>query len=239
MGLLVGDGTLTYKNAIILSTADREIKNAFTGVMKKQFGYTVQEKANGIDLSVSSKVIRFFFEVLGLGYKNALGKSIPVSILRAPQKIMIAFLQGLFDTDGTAEKRYGNVSLSTSSNQLAREIQAVLLSFSIISSLRSKKTKVNINYSVNISGENAIKFHTKIGFRLTRKRKRAKLASSLRMPNIGGLPHLKKTLKVIQARIVAKKDKITALKRKKSINSIFYTYLPNKRRPTREIGGTG
>jgi DNA mismatch repair protein MutS len=230
MGILIGDGTLTYTYAINLSTADKEIENSFIRVMKEQFGYSAQMKSNRKDFVVTSKEIRLFFECLGLGYVNALNKSIPASILRAPCDIVRAFIQGLFDTDGTADKRYGNVTLSTSSIRLARETQAVLLNFGIISSLYSKKTKVHINYLVDISGENAIKFHTQIGFCLERKRERAKLASSLRRPNIGGIPHLGTTLKSLQARIVAKRDKPVALKRNKSINSIFYTYLPLKRR---------
>ncbi len=230
MGLLVGDGTLTYTHSINLSTADKEIENTFKRVLKNQFGYDAQMKRNKKDLTVTSREIRLFFECLGLSYVNALGKSIPASILRAPREIVGAFLQGLFDTDGTADKRYGNVTFSTSSAQLARETQAVLLNFGVISSLHPKKTKVHTNYLVDISGENAIRFHKLIGFRLARKRERANLASSLRMPNIGGIPHLSKTLKAIQARIVATTDKPIALKRNKSINSIFYTYLPSGRR---------
>jgi DNA mismatch repair protein MutS len=230
MGLLVGDGTLTYTNALTLSTADEFIATTFQQVFAEQFNYQVQEKTNGKDWSITSKEIRAYFGHLGLNYVNALKKSIPVSILAAPKEIMTAFLQGLFDTDGYADTKYGNVTLSTSSNQMAAQVQAVLLNFGIIGSLHSKPTKVHMNYLVDISGENAIKFHREIGFRLPRKQERAKLASAKRMPNIGGIPRLEKTLKTIQARIVATPNKPVALKRNKRINSIFYTYLPTHRR---------
>ena len=230
MGLLIGDGTLTYTHAINLSTADAFIAETFKQVMLEQFGYVVQTKSNKKDLTVSSREIRLFFEELGLGYVNALHKSVPRSILSAPREIVVAFLQGLFDTDGYADRKYGNVTLSTSSSLLAKQVHALLLNFGIVCSLLSKRTKVNTNFLVDISGENSIRFHDQIGFRLPRKRERARLASSLRMPNIGGIPHLEKTLKTIQGRIVATKDKPVALKRNKSINSIFYTYLPSHRR---------
>src|SRR5204863_614161 len=75
----------------------------------------------------------------------------------------------------------------------------------------------------------AIDFYQKIGFRLQRKCARAALSSNIRMPNIGGIPYLKDTLKQVQAQIVATSNKPVALKHNKSINSIFYTYIPNGR----------
>ncbi len=229
MGLLVGDGTLTYENALNLSTGDEWIANVFIRTFKREFKYQAQMKQNGKDISVTSKEIRLFFAHLGLGYETSLSKTIPQSILSAPKESVFAFLQGLFDTDGYADTRYGNVTLSTSSPKMARQVQAVLLNAGIVSGLHSKPTKVNTNYLVSIFGENAIKFHKEIGFRLPRKRAHAKLASNLRMPNVGGIPHFGKTLKLVQARIVAKKDKPVALKRDKEISSIFYTYLPANR----------
>src|SRR6185503_6944481 len=53
--------------------------------------------------------------------------------------------------------------------------------------------------------------------------------SSMRMPNVGGIPYLAPALKQVQERIVATRNKPVALKRDKSINSIFYTYLPSHR----------
>ncbi|MFZ5922488.1 MAG: MutS-related protein [Chloroflexota bacterium] len=229
MGLLVGDGTLTYTNAINLSSGDAFIAQEFERIAIELFGYTVQRKSNRKDFRITSKEIRLFFEQLGLGYCSATEKSIPGSILKAPRQIVCAFLQGLFDTDGTADTKYGNVTLSTSSNRMARQVHQLLLNFGIISSLREKVTKNNPNYEVDISGENAIRFYQEIGFRLPRKQERGRLASKLRRPNVGGIPHLNSTLKMIQQRIVAKKDKPIALKKVKNINSIFYTYIPTGR----------
>ncbi|MBM3152514.1 MAG: hypothetical protein FJZ96_10000 [Chloroflexi bacterium] len=230
MGLLVGDGTLTYTNYITLSTGDAFIEQEFRRIALKLFGYHTQLKTNGKDITISSKEIRLFFEHLGLGYEKAAGKQVPSSILAAPAEIVVAFLQGLFDSDGTADKKYGNVTFTSASRTLARQVHMLLLNLGIISSLRVKRTKSLPCHQVDISGENAIHFHEKIGFRLPRKRERSKFASDKRMPNIGGIPHLFRTLKTIQARIVARKDKPEALKHNKRINSIFYTYIPTNRR---------
>ena len=226
MGLLVGDGTLTYTHSYLLSTADAFIKDAFCEIHSRLFGYTVKCKSNGQDLFVSSWLLREFLAALGLDYSNAYEKHIPKSILQAPKDMVISFLQGLFDTDGYADTKYGNVSVLTSSLRLAKEVQILLLNLGMVSSLRMKRTKVNTNYQVHLFGENAIKFYDEVGFRLPRKQERRNLISDLRRPNVGSLPHLRHSLKELQKRIVTKKNKRLALKKVKNINSIFYTYLP-------------
>ncbi|RKY57589.1 MAG: DNA mismatch repair protein MutS [Candidatus Latescibacterota bacterium] len=229
LGLLVGDGTLTYRNSVYLCTGDPFIAEEFKRIVRKLFGYEVKCKANGVDYFITSRQIRVFLENLGLGYVRAHEKSVPKSVMRAPKHIVKAFLQGLFDTDGFVENRYGNVRLSTSSPRLAKEVQLLLLNLGIIASLHVKKTSARPSYRLSIDGEDAIAFHRTVGFRLPRKRKRMDLASDKRMPNVGGIPYLEGVLKEVQRRIVAVKDKPVALKRNKSVNSIFYTYIPNGR----------
>ncbi|HEX2999731.1 MAG TPA: DNA mismatch repair protein MutS, partial [Armatimonadota bacterium] len=229
MGLLVGDGTVTYEDAFMLSTADDFLAVEFSRIVEKLFGYQVGRKANGKDYFVTSKQIRTLLASLDLGYHQAHEKHVPRSILRAPKQLVGAFLQGLFDTDGYADKHYGGAYLATSSERLAREVQLLLLNMGIISCLRVKETGHRPSYQVSIYGAEAIAFHEQVGFRLPRKKVRAELATDLRMPNVGGIPFLAETLKQVQARLVAATDKPVALKHNKSINSIFYTYLPQQR----------
>jgi DNA mismatch repair protein MutS len=229
MGLLIGDGTMTYKNAVNLSTGDEFIAQTFTEIIQRLFNYPVQAKTNGKDYTISSKQIRVFFADLGLDYHQAHKKSVPASILKAPKEIVIAFLQGLFDADGFVENRYGNVRYATSSLKMAKEVQLLLLNFGIIASLQVKKTTRRPSYRISINGEDAIYYHKNIGFRLARKAERSQLASQIRMPNVGSIPHLASTLKQTQAQIVATPNKKVTLKQNKRVNSIFYTYVPNKR----------
>ncbi|MFN8498119.1 MAG: LAGLIDADG family homing endonuclease [Anaerolineae bacterium] len=232
MGLLIGDGTLTYADSFLLSTADAFIADEFARIMQRLFSYTPGCKANGKDFFVTSQQIRKFLAGLDMGYHQAQDKHVPSSILRAPKPLVVAFLQGLFDTDGYADNRYGNAHLATASERLAREVQLLLLNLGIIASLRVKKTPARPSYEVSISGLDAITFHKDVGFRLPRKRERAALASLRRMPNVGGIPYLAPALKDVQARIVATADKRVALKHVKSVNSIFYTYVPSGRNLT-------
>ncbi len=229
MGLLVGDGTLTYRDSIYLSTADAFISQEFTRIAWRLFGYRVKKKRNGKDHYISSKQIRVFLEELGLGYHRAHEKYVPPIIFNAPRHIVVAFLQGLFDTDGFAEKRYGNIRYSTSSQRLAREVQMLLLNLGILASLHPKKTKTRTSYRLSIDGENAIRFYDIVGFRLPRKQARSQRISNIRRPNVGGIPHLERQLKEVQQRIVAHTEKQETLKSVKNVNSIFYTYIPNGR----------
>jgi DNA mismatch repair protein MutS len=227
LGLLVGDGTTTYKNSFLLTTADESIFSEFQAIIFRLFGYKVKQNKR-ISYLVSSKQIRLFLENLGLGYEKSIKKYVPKRILTAPKRIVIAFLQGLFDTDGWVANHQSKVFYASSSEKLARQIQMILLNLGIVSSLTAKKTNRNPSYKLGIYGEEAIRFHNIVGFRLERKNNRRLLAPTLRMPNLG-IPNFSDILKNIQHRIVATQNKSIALKKVKSINSIFYTYLPNGR----------
>ncbi|MEN3002681.1 MAG: DNA mismatch repair protein MutS [Armatimonadota bacterium] len=229
LGLLVGDGTLTYKQAVVFSNKDLYLVEEFCRISEQLFGYTPCRKANGKDYVISSLQIRRWLAQIGLDYMPAARKSIPACIMHAPRECVAAFLQGLFDTDGYVSAKYGNVFFNTASEQLAREVHILLLNFGILASLHTKPIKGTPYYEVAIYGEDAIRFHQMIGFRLPRKQARRENASSLRHPNIGEIPYLEPVLRRIHERIVQNQDKLVALKRNKSISSIFYTYLHNGR----------
>ncbi len=232
MGLLIGDGSLRERLMLSLTTGDAFIAGEFSRIMREQFGYRVRRlaKAKHFDFRVTSLQIRLFFEELGLERVTAIDKCVPDSILRAPKVMVKAFLQGLFDTDGTADQK-GNVSLSTSSEQMAHQVHTLLLNFGIVASLQTKKgvRSKHPSYLVTCYGAEALTFYAAIGFRLPRKQHGQKRVSNLRMPNVGGIPYLQALLKTIQTRIVNTLNKPVALKHNKSINSIFYTYLPSGR----------
>ena len=164
IGLLIGDGTVTYSHAFELTTADE-----FCRIMRALFEYGVCRKASGTQYSVSNKQIRVFLERLGVGYCQAHDKRVPAALLAAPCNIAAAFLQGLFDTDGFIDKRYDNVQFSTASERLAREVQMLLLNFGIIASLHVKETAKKPSYQVAIYGADAMLFHREIGFRISSK----------------------------------------------------------------------
>jgi DNA mismatch repair protein MutS len=198
LGLLVGDGTLTYQYAVTFSNKDPYLIEEFCRLSEELFGYRPCRKANGKDFVITSLQIRHWLAQIGLDYTAAAQKHVPECILRAPRECVVAFLQGLFDTDGYVSAKYGNVFLSTASEQLAREVHTMLLNFGILASLRVKLVKGKPYYDIAIYGEEAIRFHETIGFRLPRKQAYREKASPLRYPNIGGIRYYDPVVRIEQ-----------------------------------------
>jgi DNA mismatch repair protein MutS len=232
LGLLIGDGTITYRNAVLFSTKDPFLAEQFCTLSEQLFGYAPTRKANGKDYSISSTYLRRWLHEIGLEYATAATKRTPDCILRAPRECVVAYLQGLFDTDGYVDRKYGNVFLTTASRQLALETQMLLLNLGIVASRRIKTVPKGSYYEIAIHGEDAIRFHQTVGFRLRRKQERASLASEVRHPNKGGIPHLAPLLSLIHQRIISSRTKRNALKSCKAVESLFYTYIPNGNNPS-------
>lgn len=230
MGLLVGDGAISLKGSYELVTEDPQIRQAFIKLHKEMFGYRVKPYKQ-FWLRVYSTFLRRFLAHLGLGHWRAHEKRFPVSIRKAPREIVIAFLQGLFDANGYADKRRGDVQLTTMSKTLAQELQLILLNLGIVACRRVKVVKGKPYHELAIYGENAERFYQLIGFRVKSKRRRGRLVSAKRMPNFG-LPHSAQLLKALWQRIVSTPNKLITLKRDKRVNSLFYTYLPKGSNPS-------
>jgi len=92
---------------------------------------------------------------LGLGGKKATEKFIPSEVFSSSNKPISIFLAKLFMGDGCFDTKSLLVYYSTSSNQLASDLQSLLLKFGISSQRYTKKFKIKtgtkIGYTVNIS----------------------------------------------------------------------------------------
>jgi len=105
---------------------------------------------------------------LGLERNVSYNKKIPWSILQSPRNIVIKFLSGLFEGDGSAflhknKTRENNLGVSfyTSSKQLAQEVLILLhkLDFKAFLCQRDSKLSKYKQYYIRIcDGRNAIKF---------------------------------------------------------------------------------
>jgi phosphate starvation-inducible protein PhoH/intein/homing endonuclease len=179
MGVLTGDGCLTFRNRIILSSADETIVAAFYE-MSLRFGLHVFRNGGDhpYDYIIASSQLYQLLAGLGMSTGKASTKCIPHSILSAPESIIASFLRGLFDADGTVEKRDGLVSLSSVSEKLIRQAQIVLLNFGIVAAKTIKRGRYqgrqHISQLLTMASAEAERFHEVIGFALERKRDRRK-----------------------------------------------------------------
>jgi len=190
LGILVGDGNLTQDNAVRLASADEEIVSTFYAFAQR---LNLHARFGGkYDHAITSKVLVNWLANLGVsGY--AYEKVVPSVISKSPERIVRAFIQGLFDTDGHAEIQNGYLQYITVSEQLAKEVHQLLLLFNIVSRLSFKPNTHRGSWAIRITGENARKFYDNIGFRLERKQSRMSLVPTDSNANLDVIPYLPKT----------------------------------------------
>lgn len=225
MGLILGDGyikTNKYCSHVTLAVGDKdsETMEFFDKIIFKLLGdkVKVSRRKNATNCNLIRVNSRHFVDFLyHVGFKKgalADKKIIPEKILKC-SKIKIAnFLKGLFDSDGSCSLRKDKndvesceLKLATSSEEIARTTQTLLLNFGIISSITEEKARGEMyimgvktygkkSYSLKIYGYDNLKiFAEQIGFRLLRKQanlltylaKSTKLykQDSIVIPNIG------------------------------------------------------
>jgi len=172
LGLLIGDGCLTIKNRIIFSTA--ELEGEYMRLCKDLFEVvptSLNRAGKKVDISFNSVQVYSFLRLIGVSLVGVCEKQVPSAILEAPKSVVIAFLQGLFDTDGWADTT-GRVGFDSCSYELANTVHLMLTNFGIISNMRRRENDFNGAWSIDMSGMNALLFYTTIGFRLPRKAER-------------------------------------------------------------------
>ena len=167
MGIMVGDGCLTAHNRVLLSSGDAAIVALFERIAAR-FDLTVYANNHRPhDYAIASSQLKALLIHLGLSEGKAATKRVPAAILRAPQAIVAAFLRGLFDADGSIDKRDGAVTFSTVSLRLARQVQTILLNFGIAAARAVKNGRyqgaAHRSQLLTIAGAEAQRFHELIG----------------------------------------------------------------------------
>jgi stage V sporulation protein R len=168
LGYLTGDGHISEAKRVIgLTTADREQADAFAGLVRSLWGLSPRIARDGGRWRIlfSSQHVTDLLKHLQLptGVCARL-KCVPDVILRSPRPVVAAFLRAYFDCDGYAGRQ--GVILATSSPELGKVTQLLLLNFGILSSRRPHKDGC---WHVHITGTSAEVYLREIGFGLQRK----------------------------------------------------------------------
>jgi len=196
-GLLLGDGHLVAQKKswqVSLTSADIqciEIWRSYLGKFNlepKTYKYRpLDHRAQGKE--ISSRIL----DDLWLAPDRALSKVIDPRWLVCDRETIRALLQGLFDSDGSADNLYGYIEFSSTSIELARQVHLLLLNFGIIAKLYRRITKSQDgrgqpSYRLLIRGAEAERFYDKISFRLRRKQERRKRLPQKHNTNIDVVP---------------------------------------------------
>jgi ATP-dependent metalloprotease FtsH len=175
LGLLIGDGGLSVRGRISFTTGEQKLAEFMKRYFHDRYGYTVVKMRNKYDWSIArGDIVERFVHDYGLSAVYAKDKRVPEPILRAPKEIVRAFLQGVFDTDGTQDTRRGYVQLSSASSKLVNEISILLLNLGVVNRIHKRIKRYNgyWQYYLEISGDFLPVFQQRVGFRLGKKKDR-------------------------------------------------------------------
>jgi len=194
LGLLIGDGGLTDFGRVNLTTADASISDAYERWIQS-LGLKVYHLPNKYRLTVNSRIYHLWLQHIGFNLTRSEYKSVPKSVLEAPKYVIRAFLQGLFDTDGSTNSNPkgsmpGSIEYCSASKQLARQVHLLLLQFGMIGKLRFRSNRKHGAWIIGLLGDNARMFYKNIGFRLSRKQSSKTLLPSKSNNNIDVIPYL-------------------------------------------------
>lgn len=137
LGVLIGNGNLTGATPLV-STADaatlyrvQEItEGSQTLRAAGDYDYRISGISGRNDLAIALRT-------MGLSGKKSEEKFIPRQYLNASHPVRLALMQGLMDTDGWVEE-FGAVRYSTSSQQLAEDVQQLARSLGGLCTISSK-----------------------------------------------------------------------------------------------------
>jgi stage V sporulation protein R len=168
LGYMIGDGHISaIKRTMGLTTGDDEQADHFGDLVETIFGVVPRCKRDEGRWRIifSSKLVQLFLQYLGLKTGvSARIKTIPDVVLCSPKPVVAAFLRAYYDCDGYAGKQ--GVILSTSSEEMSKQVQLLLLNFGVLSSRRPQQDGC---WQVASTGKAAAIFLKEIGFGLTRK----------------------------------------------------------------------
>ncbi|MBZ0202268.1 MAG: adenosylcobalamin-dependent ribonucleoside-diphosphate reductase [Ignavibacteria bacterium] len=197
-GWIIGDGYYGKYNKNRKTTLFGAITinddeyNFVTGLFESVFGtYKTVTRKQVNDLyrivKLDSKIVDEFVQEYELDSKSHTA-IVPERIFKGTKEEKAAFLKSLFQADGTVRVRKedgrnsGDVVLTTSSEQLANDVQILLLSLGIYSNVslcRDKREDRKNTYQVTISYySERVKFATSIGFVSSEKAGKLELLNS-------------------------------------------------------------
>ncbi|MDO8659769.1 MAG: ATP-dependent zinc metalloprotease FtsH [Candidatus Parcubacteria bacterium] len=238
LGVLTGDGCLTIKDRIIVSTADVEILSRIQKISKNIFGKEFSKTSTGLydyelrDVEAKKQLISW-----GIVETYARHKKIPEWIRLASKEHIGQFLRGLFDTDGTVEKG-GSVSFSSASLDLVRDVQLMLLNLGVVvrSYERTKRYNNQLQHYIVIYGDFVERFQSEVGFSVERKKVRLEsVCAKQRNTNINIIPLQNILIKKVWKEMVSTTDQ--------NLNREFYSqslykntkrYISGERMPSQK-----
>ena len=246
IGLLISEGTVTNRNYLHITNTDKELIDKILSDFS-EIPWATQERPAYVDkrgfncktswqITYSNTAFRSSLLKFGVTYDISLNKTIPSGILRSKKSVIISFLSGLFEGDGSCynyddsgKMRIGITYYSGSEN-LCDGLQILLLKFGITCSKIKRQTNIlskNRGFMLNIRGQNAFKLFKLINV-LKWKDKFDSAYFYERKPSINVVT--KKTTRYNLSTTVGNKNKhIGAYSSREEAIEAFNIYIENER----------
>lgn len=179
MGILTSEGSINNRHSMSVNMTDKDcidrVDNSFK-IIDKNIHITRCHKECYEDIrgekaketwvvSVCNLRLRDILVKLGLERCKAADKRIPWSILRSPRSVVIAFLEGLWEGNGSAfhwkDRKINNklgMAYCSVSEELCREVQFLLYKFNLFSTCQDRLSKLNGNkqWMIRLNGQHAL-----------------------------------------------------------------------------------
>lgn len=159
LGILVSEGAVKNKNTISITTTDEATRDKLIN----DYQFKIYNKEAYVDnrgwvckqsyhlYKTDTKLRNKLYE-FGLDYVTAHNKQIPWSILKSPKHIIISFLSGLFDGDGSCflwddkviKNKIGLAYYSVS-ERLCRDVQFIMNKLGFDGYINNRKSKISDN----------------------------------------------------------------------------------------------
>ncbi|SHK57890.1 LAGLIDADG family homing endonuclease [Rhodothermus profundi] len=191
IGLMVGDGCLSHEVAILtLDRRERAVAEKMAQVVNQfdrqthRKGVQVAERPASVAVATGARTVQEVLKQFAVLDQGAAAKRFTEEVFQLDRQSVAALLRGLFTADGTVAN-YGSksqyISLDSSSQELLKQVQLLLLGFGIKSKLYENRRltdrallpdgkggvqeyRVQPMYSLRISRSSRVRFEREIGF---------------------------------------------------------------------------
>ncbi|MCY7365012.1 MAG: recombinase RecA [Frankiaceae bacterium] len=211
LGYLVAEGTLTSPNKIRFTNKDADVAAEYLTLVEQHFPgmevrcYNDQE----YDILKPTALRDVLRRDYGLDLVTAHGKTVPHVIRTGGHKAQRAFLSALFEGDGWINPS-STVGLGTASEQLAHEVQLMLLGLGVPSTVSATWRDDDERYywSVTVNPASTHRFLDEVGFRSPRRAAQVaqNFRPSTREPQFENIPHLSGLIKDLRDDIGGDRD---------------------------------
>jgi predicted Ser/Thr protein kinase/intein/homing endonuclease len=156
LGYLIAEGC-TRSGTIDFANSEEELRADFCQLTVQLFG--VQPTPKPERILIGSKALVSLLHYLGFK-TGAYKKELPWSVLQSSRECVLEFLAGYFAGDGTV-KPGGHISWTTASDELAKQLQIVLLNLGIVTRRVINRTRASKDvpyqdyWMITASGEDA------------------------------------------------------------------------------------